>query len=94
MTVIASAANALVNFRMAEAIVAVARQVCSSWDDVPTHARYWLRAAIAYFTTSDDSEPDFDSPIGFEDDLEVLNACLKLAGRSDLYLRPEDYDDV
>ena len=34
------------------------------------------------------------SPIGFEDDNEVLNACLRLAGRDDLCLKPEDYDDA
>lgn len=41
-----------------------------------------------------DDEPDFTSPIGFEDDTEVLNACLRLAQLGALCLHPEDYDDV
>ena len=56
-------------------------------------SQFWLRAAIYYFA-HDDDEPDFSSPIGFEDDAEVLNACLRLAGRDDLCLKPEDYDDA
>jgi uncharacterized membrane protein YkvA (DUF1232 family) len=86
--------NAMVNVRLAEAICGVIRTIVADWDNLPTHSQAWLRAAIHYFGNCDDDQPDFTSPIGFEDDTEVLNACLYLAGRDDLCLKPEDYDDA
>jgi uncharacterized membrane protein YkvA (DUF1232 family) len=84
----------MVNVRLAEAICGVIRTVVADWDSLPTPSHSWLRAAIQYFGNCDDDQPDFTSPIGFEDDTEVLNACLHLAGRDDLCLKPEDYDDA
>lgn len=94
MTRRARAANAMVNARMAEAIVERFRLLAGEWDQLPPASQPWIRGAMSYFTLTPDSEPDFTSPIGFEDDLEILNACLRLAGRDDLCLDPEDYDDV
>lgn len=54
--------------------------------------RAWLAGAILYFAQSNDGEPDLTSPIGFEDDTEVLNACLRFAHLEALCLNPEDYD--
>ena len=36
----------------------------------------------------------FAHPVGFEDDTEVLNGCLRLAGPDELCLAPEDYGDA
>jgi uncharacterized membrane protein YkvA (DUF1232 family) len=86
--------NAMINIRLAEALCGVIRSVVADWDTLPPHSQSWLRAAIYYFAYCDDDQPDFASPIGFEDDTEVLNACLRLAERDNLVLKPEDYDDV
>ncbi len=86
--------NRLVNLRLATAIGETIGDVIGEWDALPEVARPWLAAAILYFSSHQDEEPDFTSPIGFEDDLEVLNACLRFARREELCLRPEDYDDV
>ncbi len=86
--------NVLVNVRLAEAIVGVVHTVVAEWDRLPADALPWLRGAIYYFSKIDFDEPDFTSPIGFEDDAEILNACLRLAGRNELCLNPEDYDDI
>ena len=86
--------NRMVNVRLAEAIAKTIEQVTDRWDSLPANARNWLAGAIAYFFSCQDDEPDFDSPIGFEDDTEVLNACLRLAGLTELCLNPEDYDDA
>ena len=59
-----------------------------------TRQQYWLRGAVGYFVSSNDEEPDFDSPIGIEDDVEILNACLQFAELDSLCLRVEDFDDV
>lgn len=90
----AFAKNRLVNVRLATAIVGRIETTIADWESLPTHARPWLKGAFAYFISDDDEEPDFESAIGFEDDAEILNACLKFAGREDLCLKVEDYDDV
>lgn len=90
----AYAENALVNVQLAEAINQVAQELLASFDSLPDFARSPVRGAIYYFISDDDVEPDFGSPIGFEDDVDVLNACLELARRSDLRINAEDYDDA
>ncbi len=86
--------NGLVNVRLAEAINAVIQKILQSFDTLIGHARSPFRGAIYYFISEDDTEPDFASPIGLEDDVDVLNACLDLARRSDLPINAEDYDDA
>lgn len=86
--------NRLINVKLAQAISGVIEKVVESWESLPDNARYWLAGAIVYFTSGDDDEPDFSSPIGFEDDVEVLNACVKFANLNHLCLKVEDYDDV
>jgi uncharacterized membrane protein YkvA (DUF1232 family) len=87
------AQNPLVNLRLATAVRDVAEQVLSTWDDLTPTARAWLASAVLYFANSDDDEPDCTSPIGFEDDAEVLNACLRLAQLGALCLHLEGNDD-
>lgn len=86
--------NCMVNVAMAEGLLAVIRRLVADWSRIPPHAEQWCKGMIRYFTLSDDDEDDFSSPIGFDDDAEVINACLRLAGRSDLCINPEDFDDV
>jgi uncharacterized membrane protein YkvA (DUF1232 family) len=82
----------LVNVRLATALTDLFRAIVEGWETIPAEARPWLRGAMAYFVSTDDEEPDFSSPLGFEDDVDVLNACLRLAGLDELCLNPEDYD--
>lgn len=86
--------NPFINYRLAEALWEVMRTVVYDWNQIADIARPWLLGAMHYFAGDNDEEPDFTSPIGFEDDAEVLNACLRFAGREDLCLNTEDYDDV
>ncbi len=86
--------NRMINARLASAIVEVIERVVGDWDSLPPNAQNWLAGAMHYFSKSNDDEPDFDSPIGFEDDTEVLNACLRFAKLDDLCLNVEDYDDA
>jgi ERCC4-related helicase/uncharacterized membrane protein YkvA (DUF1232 family) len=73
-----------VNIEVGNAIVHVFEQVCEDWQSIPEMARPWCKAMMAYFISCDDQEKDFSSLIGFDDDVEVVNACLKFAGRKDL----------
>lgn len=86
--------NRLVNLRLATALSDVVTDTLGRWGSLAPHARRWLAGACLYFARSNDEEPDFTSPIGFEDDAEILNACLRLAQFDDLCVKPEDYDDV
>lgn len=90
----AHARNRIVNLRLAMAIAEVAEQLLSDWGSMTTEHRNWLGGAILYFADSRDNEHDFSSAIGFEDDAEVLNACLKHAGRASMCLVIEDFDDA
>ena len=93
-TIAAHATNRMINLRLATAIVEVIERVIGDWDSLPANARNWLAAAMHYFSKSNDDEPDFTSPIGFEDDTEVLNSCLRFARLDDLCLNAEDYDNA
>lgn len=88
----AAQANPMVNVALAEAIAATYTHLLSCWPTLPNLATPWLKGAMLYFVETDDDAPDFDSPIGFEDDVEVLNACLRMAGLEELCLSPEDFD--
>ncbi len=93
-TRIANQRNGIANVRLAEAIYDVIAAVIKSWQKIPAHARPWCRGMIRYFTMQFDEEDDFNSPIGFDDDAEVVNACLRLAGLKELVINPEEYDNV
>lgn len=45
-----------------------------------------VRAAIAYFIEDDDAIPDLSSPIGFDDDVQVMDWVVARLGRADLKL--------
>ena len=46
----------------------------------------YITATINYFITTSDEEEDLYSPLGFDDDAEIVNECLKLIGREDLLI--------
>jgi hypothetical protein len=85
--------NSIVNVKLAGAIVSSIYTVCENWEDISETAKPWCKGMIQYFAKPDDDENDLESPIGFDDDADVLNACLKFANRPDLCVDPEEYDD-
>ena len=88
----ASLANPMVHVALAEAIAATYDNLIVRWDSLPSAALPWLKGSMLYFVETDDDDHDFDSPIGFEDDIEVLNACLRMAELDELCLNPEEFD--
>ena len=91
---LAATRSSLVNLRLAEALGSACESALNGWADLPVDAQSWLIGAMRYFAQSADAEPDFASAIGFEDDAEILNACLCFAGLKELCVTPEDFDDV
>lgn len=86
--------NIFVNFKLAEAIFNTMESVVAQWDILPSFCQPWFKGMMKYFTLTTDLENDLTSPIGFDDDADMLNACLRLAGRDDWCINPEDFDDV
>lgn len=86
--------NIYVNLKLAEQIVKNFKAIATKWDQIPKHCQPWLLGMMRYFCLTSDLESDFTSPIGFDDDVEIMNACLRFAGCKDLCIHPEDFDDV
>lgn len=82
-----------INVALAEAITATFERLHTLWDTLSSESREWLCAAMCYFAEPNDAdEHDFESFVGFEDDVEVLNSCLSLAGLAEWHLNPAHYD--
>jgi len=52
--------------------------------DSSTEHRQLIQAAIRYFIENEDEENDIESPIGFDDDLEVVELIAREIGREDI----------
>jgi uncharacterized membrane protein YkvA (DUF1232 family) len=87
-----AATNPMVHIKLVEALTQTYKTLVEAWIHIPEYAQVWLKGAMFYFVELNDADHDFDSPIGFEDDVEVLNACLRLAELDSLCLNPEDFD--
>jgi ERCC4-related helicase len=74
----------IANIKIADAIYDVFKIVVEEWENIPPLAKSWCKGMMLYFVSSDDDEDDFNSLIGFDDDVEVLNSCLVFARREDL----------
>jgi hypothetical protein len=85
--------NAFINVPLAEALYRAIEAMSCRFDNLPQMAQPWCLGMIVYYSARDDEEDDFASPVGFEDDADVINACLRLAGLDDLCINPEDYDE-
>lgn len=48
--------------------------------------RSWILAAVMYYVSMDDDEPDF-TPGGFQDDAEVFNAVARALGKENLVVK-------
>lgn len=87
-----AATNPMVHIKLVEALTQTYKTLVETWTHIPEYAQAWLKGAMFYFVELNDADHDFESPIGFEDDVEVLNACLRLAELDSLCLNPEDFD--
>ncbi|WP_277679362.1 hypothetical protein [Gracilibacillus dipsosauri] len=80
----ATAQNEFINVNLAKEIQDVCLALISYYDNANNNEQRYINATINYFTTSDDEEEDFFSPIGFDDDAEIVNECLELIGKENL----------
>lgn len=68
--------NEFVDLAGAEALHEQLRCILVHHEDLDTEQRRVLADAINYFVRIDDDEDDLRSPIGFDDDAEVVEAAL------------------
>lgn len=78
--------NVLIDFEAAEKMAAAIKGLEKCWDSLDTKAQRYFKVAMYYFAISEDDEPDFSSFTGFDDDVAVLNACLKYAELDDMII--------
>jgi uncharacterized membrane protein YkvA (DUF1232 family) len=80
----AAARNEFLDTRAASAIACRLSDLLDEWDALTSAHRAVLHAAVAYYVLREDAEDDLDSVLGFEDDVAVVNACLRFLGREPL----------
>lgn len=77
---------------VASAILDRIKRIVCEWEAVPADARPWLKGMMLYFIRTHDGYGDFHSPVGLDDDVNVLNACLDMIGRGDLRVNLEAFE--
>ena len=70
----------------AEAIARRLVGLLGEMDSLPKEQSRLVVGASRYFTRSMDIQPDFNSQVGFEDDVTVFNFMMRQIGREDLKL--------
>lgn len=78
--------NPIIDLETAEKLANTFKGIEENWDTLSDQAKDYLKASMYYFAISEDDEPDFISFTGFDDDVEVINACLKFAGLEKLLI--------
>lgn len=57
-----------------------ARSLLDRWPTLDHRGRRLVQVAVRYLVLEDDGDADLDSPFGFDDDREVLDAVQRLLG--------------
>ncbi len=73
--------NEFVDAAEAHRLHARLRDALRAWSSFDAEQRRTLSEAVAYLVRTDDQEDDLRSPIGFEDDAEVVEAALRAVMR-------------
>ena len=87
----AKADHPMVNVELATLIGERIKSALGYWSELNETQQFWMLGAVAYFAACDDEEDDFRSPIGFEDDAEIFNACVRFADHEELVINKEDF---
>ena len=75
--------NPIIDFETAETLANKFKEIEVVWPKLTEKAQSYFKAAMYYFAISEDDEHDFSSFTGFDDDVAILNACLKYAEMDD-----------
>lgn len=72
------------NLPLIERMTAALETALKSYGSLPEVHRAFLVGAIRYFKENDDASNDLEDPLGFDDDLAVINSVLMEIGLSHL----------
>jgi uncharacterized membrane protein YkvA (DUF1232 family) len=81
--------NEFINLPLAKKIAGVCLLLLDAYDQYNEEEKKFINATINYFLHSHDEEEDLYSPLGFDDDAEILNECLRLLKKEDLTIEIE-----
>jgi uncharacterized membrane protein YkvA (DUF1232 family) len=81
-----TAYNEFINISQAIKIKDVCIALVEDYEKFEYEQKKYIVATINYFVTSEDEEDDLFSPLGFDDDTEVLNECLSLINKKELII--------
>ena len=79
-----AAQDAFLDLDAAQRVAETLLVLLQDWTQFPEPERRLVQAACLYFVADDDAEPDFDSLVGFDDDVEAVNHTLDLLRRPEL----------
>jgi hypothetical protein len=80
--------NEFIDAALAQAIGAVLLRLLGDYDSFAPEEQLLIVGAARYFIDPHDTEPDTESVLGFEDDLEVLNYVLDAIDHTHLKIEP------
>ncbi len=78
--------NRNINLELIDRMGAVFDQLLDGYTTFPEEHRALVVGAARYFIETSDANDDLTDPLGFDDDLAVLNTVLMVIGRHDLVL--------
>lgn len=78
--------NEFLNLKLANNLIIVFKTLCEEYDNFDISQKKYFIAALRYFVDTEDTDDDFESFFGFEDDAEVVNEMLVLINREDLII--------
>lgn len=72
--------NEFLDIELAHQIAAVLELLLADYSSFSPEHQAYIAGAVAYFISTEDSEPDLESIVGFDDDRQVLNYVLTVIG--------------
>ena len=72
--------NEFIDIDVAEDIARVCLALLALYESLEEELRAAVVGAVRYFASQDDAENDFESVIGFDDDVRVINYVIELIG--------------
>ena len=80
-------ANEFLDVNIATKIADILKSLLNEFDKYPKQKQRLIVGAARYFIKSNDAQADFESLLGFDDDIEVLNYVLVELGCSDMRIQ-------
>jgi hypothetical protein len=80
------ATNPLVDYVTASLVFDALESICEGASAFDDEEQKLLKGVMFYFSSNSDAQDDMSSFVGFDDDVKILNVCLEVLGRNDLFV--------